>query len=117
MPIYEFECSHCGLVVERAMKMEDSDILYIEHCSGAMAKKIPSRLQAVKPDWDEYWDDNLESEPGKASLVTGRKVRRELMKKQGLEEKTIDASKLRIRKQEFAERRIERLKERGEFNG
>lgn len=122
MPIYEFECPHCGLIEERVMKLENSNVLFTKHycavkIAPVYARKIVSRPQAMKPDWEEYWDDNLEATPGKAALITGRKARKELMKKQGLEDKGTDSSKLRIRKQEFAERRIERLKERGEFDG
>ena len=71
------------------------------------ANKIISLPQSVRPDWDPYYDEVLDV------MIEGRGHRRELMKQQGLEDKSMNPSIFKERKQE----REHKKRERGIENG
>jgi len=116
MPIYEFECKACGFVFDHICKMnEKPEFMQCPNCP-FMGRSIISRPAAIKPDWDEYIDENIGPEP---TLVRGRGHRRELMKREGLEE--VDMSpqrkeevmqKLRHAKREGSLKDIRQVKRR-----
>ena len=104
MPIYEYECKSCHGISETVFRVSDyASEIDCFHC-GKRAFKVISLPQSVKPTMDEYFDDNLDA------VVTGRRHRKQLMKEQGIIEKTIDPSELRIRKERMDHNRMEELK-------
>jgi len=107
MPIYEYECNECGIVTEWVCSIQAKPVgIFCGICS-SYARSIISKPQAVRPQWDEYWDENLGNDP---ILVKGRRHRQEIMKARGLEEKPYDKTKSRImiekREHNKRERRI-----------
>jgi putative FmdB family regulatory protein len=40
MPIYEYECTHCGKVEEALQKFSDKPLKKCKHCSGQLHKLI-----------------------------------------------------------------------------
>jgi hypothetical protein len=72
---------------------------------GAVAFKIISMVQNVRPDWEPYFDENLDT------MVEGRGHRRELMKQNGLDEKYIDPTIIRLRKEEREHNKREEIKD------
>lgn len=40
MPIYEYECTHCGQIVEAVQKISDKPLAECSHCSGKLQKLI-----------------------------------------------------------------------------
>lgn len=40
MPIYEYECSKCGNVLEVLQKFSDAPLKMCEHCSGSLHKIV-----------------------------------------------------------------------------
>lgn len=82
MPLYDYECEECGRKYEEFFPV-DSFPEYIRCECGKSARKIISKPQDIKPDWEPYWDENLGDEP---VLVTSRQHRRELMKQKNLED-------------------------------
>jgi putative FmdB family regulatory protein len=40
MPIYEYECTHCGHVVEAIQKFSDKPLKKCRHCSGKLQRLI-----------------------------------------------------------------------------
>jgi len=40
MPIYEYECSQCGNVLEVLQKFSDAPLKVCEHCSGSLHKIV-----------------------------------------------------------------------------
>jgi len=43
MPIYEYECSHCGRITEAVQKFSDPPLTECRHCQGGKVSKIISR--------------------------------------------------------------------------
>lgn len=95
MPIYEYECQRCGAVFERVFSIESfpNQIICGGNCDG-VAIKIISRVQNMKPDWEPYYDENLDVH------VRGRGHRNEVMKAQGLTERDLSSTKRRINLEE-----------------
>lgn len=83
MPIYEYECKKCGHNEERVYNV-DKKPEYLD-CPKCRIKRalvsIISVPQAMRPDWEPYWDENMGDKP---VLVKSRQHRRELKKKRGL---------------------------------
>ncbi len=40
MPIYEYECTKCGQIIEAMQKFSDPPLTECEHCHGALRKLI-----------------------------------------------------------------------------
>jgi len=40
MPIYEYECTNCGRIVEAWQKFSDRPLMTCKHCSGKLQKLI-----------------------------------------------------------------------------
>lgn len=40
MPIYEYECSQCGMILEVLQKFSDAPLKLCEHCSGSLHKIV-----------------------------------------------------------------------------
>jgi putative FmdB family regulatory protein len=81
MPIYDYECSGCGLHVDVWAGIDDVDL----PCScGGRKRRVMSATRS-NPDWQPYVDDNLcrMGEVG-GTLVKSRQHRKELMKRMGL---------------------------------
>ncbi|MFK7825102.1 MAG: FmdB family zinc ribbon protein [Oligoflexales bacterium] len=47
MPLYEFECKNCGGVLEKLMKISDSNPEVCESCQGGPLVKLMSRTNFV----------------------------------------------------------------------
>jgi len=111
MPVYEFECLKCGHVTEMILPLALADVRVTscERCP-SKARKIVSRLQNVKPDWEPYLDENLGDEP---VMVEGRGHRRKILKEKGLEEHPISDQRRREIKDKHAELRQEFKKSGG----
>lgn len=104
MPVYEYKCQDCKFVFERIYRISDfPSIVSCDKC-GRLARKILSKVQNVRPNWEPYFDENLDT------MITGREHRRRLMKEQGLEDKYIDPSVIRIRNQKNEHNKREGLK-------
>jgi hypothetical protein len=97
-------------VQERVFKIADfPQWVCCTECLGH-AWKIISRPAAVRPLMEEYWDENLNSE---GVLVKGRRHRKEMMRREGLEERPLDSSVRRIKIEEREHNKRERAKEGG----
>jgi putative FmdB family regulatory protein len=94
MPVYEYECKKCSHVYEHVFHVNDFPLFLICPACNVKAFKIISKVQNMKPDWEPYYDENLEA------MVTGRGHRKELMKQQGLEERPLDPTVRRLRLEE-----------------
>lgn len=104
MPIYEYECPICKDFQEMYFSIEGCpDEIKCRYCT-SMQKKIISRPQAIKPDWEPYYDEVLDT------MITGRQHRRELMKAQGLIDKPKDHTKERIELQKRRHKKREELR-------
>jgi len=95
MPIYELECNYCGLHSEHIMGMNDplDEMADCPHCTGRVCRKhnIVYAVPMIHGDttagnWTQggYFDEGL------GEYVGGRKHRKEIMDKKGLEEYTPD---------------------------
>ncbi len=42
MPIYEYQCSHCGAQFEAIQKVNDTPLTHCEHCGEHAAKRLIS---------------------------------------------------------------------------
>jgi putative FmdB family regulatory protein len=40
MPIYEYECNHCGKIEEAIQKFSDNPLTTCKHCSGHLSKLV-----------------------------------------------------------------------------
>lgn len=47
MPLYEFECTSCGNISEKLMKISEPNPAHCEHCQGGPLKKLMSRTSFV----------------------------------------------------------------------
>ena len=47
MPLYEFECKNCGAIIEKLMKISDSNPEICDHCQGGPLVKLMSRTNFV----------------------------------------------------------------------
>ena len=110
MPLYEFECGACGKITEKVYTiMKCPDVCSCEVCEH-IANKIISKPATVKPQWDEYFDENVSPN---GTIIRGRRHRKELMKQQGLEDKPLDITKKRIEIERREHNKREQIKERG----
>ena len=94
MPIYWFECKECKKVYEKVYKVKECpEAIHCDPC-GLLAFKIIAPIQNVKPTWDPYYDEHL------GEMITCRGQRKRLMKEQGLEERPLDKTTMRLRLEE-----------------
>ena len=79
MPVYEYRCLECHEVTEKLRSLEEyRDPLDCSYCGGA-TKKIVS-IQRVHPDFEPYYDDNLECG------IKSKQHRKKVMQEQGVTE-------------------------------
>ena len=48
MPIYEYQCAQCGVVVEKLQKIADPPLTVCEQCQGSLHKKISQSSFSLK---------------------------------------------------------------------
>jgi len=48
MPLYEYECSKCGKVIEAIQKFSDDPLIKCEECSGRLKKLVSKSSFALK---------------------------------------------------------------------
>lgn len=110
MPLYEFECAACGEITEKVFTIQEClDMCLCDNC-GHVAVKVISKPATIKPQWDEYFDENVSPN---GTIIRGRRHRKELMKQQGLEDKPLDHTAKRIEIERREHNKREQTKERG----
>ena len=77
MPIYDYECSACGSIVDVWAGIEETEKL---HCCGNWMRRLISAPN-INPDFEPYMDENLGPDP---ILVKSKQHRRQLMSERGL---------------------------------
>jgi len=83
MPRYDYECELCGRITEKTFHIADKPEEIRCPACGHTASSIITAPQSVRPDWKPYLEEHLGDEP---IMIESRKHRREVMKKEGLED-------------------------------
>jgi putative FmdB family regulatory protein len=80
MPLYEYRCLTCRETTEAMRSVADRDNApACDHC-GEVTRKIISLNGKVHPDFEPYYDDNLETD------VKSKQHRKKVMQEKGVVE-------------------------------
>jgi len=89
MPIYEFECTKCGAMVEIFQKLSDKPLLRCKQCSGKLHKLISQSSFHLK---GTGWYVTDYANKSQTKTVTGKKEEKKSSEKPDTSVKTTDSS-------------------------
>ena len=81
MPIYDYECTMCGLVEDVWARINEERMIHGD-CGNTMKRVLsPTR---VNPDYKPWVDENLCGQMGENVVVKSRRHQKQLLKERGL---------------------------------
>jgi len=89
MPIYEFECTKCGAMVEVFQKLSDKPLSRCKQCSGKLHKLISQSSFHLK---GTGWYVTDYANKSKTNTATGKKEEKKSSEKPDTSVKTTDSS-------------------------